>query len=108
MYLNIHRFANLRPETRVKLLEKTDAFRRRERFHDLLLVCQADAQGVGGTMRAYPQLAGWEYLLAECDKIQARELLSQGFEGIQLKQELHQRRVACAKLIESMRIKNEK
>lgn len=107
-HLNIHRFANLRPETRVKLLEKADAFRRRERFHDLLLVCQADAQGVGGTKRAYPQLDGWEYLLAECDKIQARELLSQGFEGIQLKQELHQRRVACAKLIESMRIKNEK
>ncbi len=107
-HLNIHRFAVLRPETQVNLLEKTDAFRRKERFQSLLLVCMADAQGVGGPKREYPQFREWEYLLAECDKIQAKKLLSQGFEGIQLKQELHQRRVACAKLIESMRIKNEK
>src|SRR5579863_651502 len=52
----VHRAAELRPETLLKLLESTDAFRRPERFAELLLVCEADARGrTGLESRPYPQ-----------------------------------------------------
>jgi tRNA nucleotidyltransferase (CCA-adding enzyme) len=56
----IHRAAELRPSTVLELFEKTDAFRRPERFADLLRACEADARGRKGLEnRAYPQA---EYL----------------------------------------------
>lgn len=52
----IHRAAQLRPSTVLELLEKTDAFRRPERFNELLLACEADARGRAGLEnRDYPQ-----------------------------------------------------
>jgi tRNA nucleotidyltransferase (CCA-adding enzyme) len=61
----VHRVAELRASTLLKLLETVDAFRRPERFHELLLACESDARGRAGLEnQPYPQ-AG--YLL------QARE-----------------------------------
>lgn len=52
----VHRAAELRPTTVLELFEKTDAFRRSERFADLLLACEADARGRAGLEnRDYPQ-----------------------------------------------------
>jgi tRNA nucleotidyltransferase (CCA-adding enzyme) len=52
----IHRAAELRPSTVLELLEKTDAFRRPERFDNLLIACEADARGRAGLEdREYPQ-----------------------------------------------------
>lgn len=42
---DIHRAAELRPETFVKVFESCDAFRRPERFQALLLACECDARG---------------------------------------------------------------
>ena len=106
-HLTVHRYAQMKPATRVKFLEKTDAFRRSERFILLLIACEADANGTGRVVD-YPQRQNWEALLVECAKIQAKELLSQGFSGLQLKEALHQRRVACAQIMASMRNINEK
>jgi tRNA nucleotidyltransferase (CCA-adding enzyme) len=40
----------------LELFEKTDAFRRPERFDDFLLACEADARGRAGLEdRVYPQ-----------------------------------------------------
>jgi len=52
-----HRAAELRPGTVLELFEKTDAFRRRERFEQFLLACEADARGRGPQLRVapYPQ-----------------------------------------------------
>ncbi|MDE2584135.1 MAG: multifunctional CCA addition/repair protein [Betaproteobacteria bacterium] len=44
----IHRSGELRPATIVSLLEKTDAFRRPERFAQLLAACAADFNGRQG------------------------------------------------------------
>lgn len=52
----VHRAAELRPETVVDLLNRVDAFRRPERFRELLRVCVADARGRSGRENApYPQ-----------------------------------------------------
>ncbi len=51
-----HRAAELRPRTVLDLLESCDAFRRPERFRDLLVAFEADHRGRGGFReRPYPQ-----------------------------------------------------
>lgn len=53
-----HRAFELRNDTVVKLLEKTDAFRRPDRFEQFLLACEADARGrTGFEDREYSQSA---------------------------------------------------
>jgi tRNA nucleotidyltransferase (CCA-adding enzyme) len=55
-HTNVHRALTLRPETVLKLLEECDAFRRPERFREMLLACQCDAQGRTGLEgKPYPQ-----------------------------------------------------
>jgi tRNA nucleotidyltransferase (CCA-adding enzyme) len=52
----VHHAFELRPGTVVELLERTDAFRRPERFTGLLRVCAADARGrLGRQGDAYPE-----------------------------------------------------
>ena len=46
-----HRAEELRPRTILELLESCDAFRRPERFRELLLACEADYRGRGGLPR---------------------------------------------------------
>jgi tRNA nucleotidyltransferase (CCA-adding enzyme) len=50
----IHRAAELRDDTILEVLEACDAFRRPDRFHRLLLACEADARGRGPELRARP------------------------------------------------------
>ena len=51
-----HRAAELRPETVLKLFERTDAFRRPERFEEFLIACEADMRGRTGFEDVdYPQ-----------------------------------------------------
>jgi tRNA nucleotidyltransferase (CCA-adding enzyme) len=58
----VHRAGELKPETLLKLFETSDAFRRPERFAELLRACEADARGrTGRETEAYPQA---DYLLA--------------------------------------------
>jgi len=55
-HTHCHRALELRPKTILKVLEKTDAFRRPERFEQFLLTCEADARGrTGLENRPYPQ-----------------------------------------------------
>ncbi|MDX1499238.1 MAG: multifunctional CCA addition/repair protein [Woeseiaceae bacterium] len=56
LHTHCHRAAELRPDTIVRVLERTDAFRRPERFEQFLLACEADARGrTGFEKRPYPQ-----------------------------------------------------
>ena len=52
----VHRAFELRPGTVVEFMEKADAFRRPERFADVLLACEADGRGRAGfESTPYPQ-----------------------------------------------------
>lgn len=97
-HLTIHRLHELKPATIVSLLEKTDAFRRPKRFFDLLIVCEADAQGCGRTVD-YQQRDLWQKIYNECAKISAQECIAQGYEGKEIKEALHQARVSVVKLL---------
>jgi tRNA nucleotidyltransferase (CCA-adding enzyme) len=57
-HTHVHRARELKPATVLTLLESCDAFRRPERFAELLLACEADARGrTGKEHDPYPQAA---------------------------------------------------
>jgi tRNA nucleotidyltransferase (CCA-adding enzyme) len=62
---DMHRVGELRPETKLTLLERCDALRRPERFEMILLACEADYRGrLGWEERDYAQAAAWRVALA--------------------------------------------
>lgn len=107
MHLHIHRLHRLQANTIVKVLEETDAFRRRGRFEMLLLVCKADALGKGHAV-GYPQAEQWKYLLDACASIDVQQLIAEGLQGEKIKKGLHERRVACVGDVLSIWKKHEK
>jgi tRNA nucleotidyltransferase (CCA-adding enzyme) len=88
----VHRAFELRPKTVLEFMERADAFRRPERFAQVLLACEADSRGrTGLEHRPYPQRG---YLQAARDAAAAikpsPEDLAQS--GAKIAERLHQRR----------------
>lgn len=92
-HTHIHKGFELLPKTLLKVLEATDAFRKPERFLQLLLACEADSRGrLGFEDRPYPQAAFYRTLLATCQAVDIQAIMQDGFQGIHIKEELHKRR----------------
>ena len=73
-----HRVAELRDSTVVKVLEKTDAFRRPERFEHFLVACEADARGrTRFENRDYPQSSLLREALATAAAIDSAAIAAQ-------------------------------
>jgi tRNA nucleotidyltransferase (CCA-adding enzyme) len=69
---DMHRVAELRPETRLTLLERCDALRRPERFELILVACEADYRGrLGWEERDYVQAVAWRAALAAVRAVDA-------------------------------------
>jgi len=69
---DMHRVAELRPETRLAVLERCDALRRPERFELILLACEADYRGrLGWEERDYAPAADWRAALAAVRSVDA-------------------------------------
>jgi tRNA nucleotidyltransferase (CCA-adding enzyme) len=76
----VHRALELKASTVLTLLENCDAFRRPERFAELLLACEADARGRTGREEApYPQSA---YLRAALTAAAAATLSAEERRGL--------------------------
>jgi tRNA nucleotidyltransferase (CCA-adding enzyme) len=68
----IHKVDELRAGTILDLFEHADAFRRPERFEQLLVACEADFRGRGGyAERPYPQADVWRRLLEAAAAVDA-------------------------------------
>ena len=85
---DMHRVSELRPETRLTVLERCDALRRPERFEQVLLACEADYRGrLGWEERDYAATAQWRTTLAAVRAVDAgaiaRELAEHGTAGAQ-------------------------
>jgi tRNA nucleotidyltransferase (CCA-adding enzyme) len=77
-HTHCHRALELRDKTIVKLLEKTDAFRRPERFEQFLLTCESDARGRKGLEnREYPQADFLRGAFAAASQIDAGAIAKQ-------------------------------
>jgi tRNA nucleotidyltransferase (CCA-adding enzyme) len=58
-HTHVHRALELRPKTILSVLEKTDAFRRPDRFEQFLVTCEADARGRAGLENRRYEQAGY-------------------------------------------------
>lgn len=91
-----HRAPELRPGTLLSLLEASDAFRRRERFGDFLLACEADARGrLGLEHQPYPQGDLLRAALAAAAGVDAAALAARGLAGAALGAALREHRIAA-------------
>jgi tRNA nucleotidyltransferase (CCA-adding enzyme) len=106
---NVHRAFELKPKTILGILEKSDAFRRPERFAQALLACEADSRGrLGLENTPYPQR---EYLQAARDAAAAVKPTPEDIAehaGPQIAQRLHERRLhTIAALASSIQPRND-
>ncbi len=92
----VHRAAELRPQTVLELLERTDAFRRPQRFALALIACEADSRGRTGLEEGpYPQR---DRLLAAHAAAAAVKLPPEwlaGRSGVEIAQRLRELRIAA-------------
>ncbi len=94
----IHKAYELRPETILELFEKTDAFRRHERFLAMLVVCKADARGrTGHEEDEYPQQAYLTRILLSLRSLSVQQFVDEGLTGNAISQALHQARLKVIK-----------
>jgi tRNA nucleotidyltransferase (CCA-adding enzyme) len=69
---DMHRVADLRPETRLTVLERCDALRRPDRFEMILLACEADYRGrLDWEERDYAPATIWREALAAVRAVDA-------------------------------------
>ncbi len=101
-HTRVHRALELRPETVLKLLQECDAFRRSERFAELLQACEADARGRAGLQAApYPQAAYLRAALAAAAAVTLSEEERRGLRGAAIGEELGRRRLAAVSAVKA-------
>src|SRR5487761_11659 len=96
----VHRAAELRPATVLKLLEATDAFRRPARFEEVLAACEADARGrTGLEEKPYPQREYLRRARAAAAAVSLDESEREGLVGAAIGERIREKRLAAIKLI---------
>ncbi len=77
-HTHCHRVEELRSKTIVKVLERTDAFRRPGRFEQFLVTCEADARGrTGLENRPYPQAGIFRHALEAAASVDAAAIAAE-------------------------------
>jgi tRNA nucleotidyltransferase (CCA-adding enzyme) len=95
---NIHRSESLNAAAVVRLLERCDAFRKPQRFADVLLACECDARGRLGLQDSpYPQRARLLKALSAAQAVETHQLAldaqAAGRSGLQIGEAIHKARV---------------
>jgi len=99
---NLHRAFELRADTLLELFERCDAFRRPERFTELLLAAQVDAQGrTGREATPYPQRDYLEQVRTAAAAIALTDADRAGLAGPQIAAALRLRRLAVIEPLRS-------
>jgi tRNA nucleotidyltransferase (CCA-adding enzyme) len=93
---DVHRAKELRPDTIVKLFQSADAWRRPERFAQLLQACAADARGRGGHENDdYPQADYLSNALSAAQAVDAGQIARQCADKSQIPERVRLARVAA-------------
>lgn len=93
----VHRAREVRASTLVGFLEKTDAFRRPERFHQLLDACRCDYLGrLGWENRPYPNPEKLLDLLAAVHRLPTAKIASGCADKASIPTRIHEARVKVA------------
>ncbi|HNP37729.1 MAG TPA: multifunctional CCA addition/repair protein [Woeseiaceae bacterium] len=100
-HTHCHRALELKATTVLKVLERTDAFRRPERFENFLLACEADAKGrTGFEQRNYPQADYFRQALATANSIDSAAVIA-SHEGPAIAEALRRERLAALQSLHS-------
>ncbi len=95
-HTNVHRALQLRIDTLLRLLEECDAFRRPERFSEMLFACQCDAQGrTGLENNPYPQRDHLDAARAVASAVQLTDAERAGLNGPAIAENLRKKRLAA-------------
>ncbi|MES2189446.1 MAG: multifunctional CCA addition/repair protein [Pseudomonadota bacterium] len=100
---NIHRSAEFGAAALVRLLERCDAFRKPQRFADVLLACECDARGrLGLEDSPYPQRQRLLATLEAAQSVPTQQVAEQaqaaGEDGKKIGERIHAARVAAVAL----------
>jgi tRNA nucleotidyltransferase (CCA-adding enzyme) len=99
---DLYHVAKLRPETKVKILERCDALRRPARFEEVLGACEADYRGrLGYTERAYAAAALWRQALAALQGVDAGAVARACADPAQIPAHVHEARVKAVAAVTS-------
>ncbi|MGN2672200.1 multifunctional CCA addition/repair protein [Aliivibrio fischeri] len=95
---NIHRAAELRAQTFIKIFDKMDVWRKPERLAPILLCCQADHAGrLGLEAQPYPQKKRFEAAFDAAKNVEVKDVVAAGFKGPEIREELSKRRIEAIK-----------
>jgi tRNA nucleotidyltransferase (CCA-adding enzyme) len=95
---DMHKVAELRPETRLKIIERCDALRRPARFEAILGACEADYRGRGGfSERTSGAVVLWRQALAAVQRVDAGAVARGCTDPAQIPSRIHAARVAALK-----------
>jgi tRNA nucleotidyltransferase (CCA-adding enzyme) len=95
-HLNVHRLAELRPETVHDLIARCDGFRKPERIAQLALACEADKRGrLGLSESEYPSAPLLLKLHAAAAAVSAGHAVATGLEGPAIGEWLRKARIAA-------------
>lgn len=84
-HTHVHRAFELRASTLLKMLERSDAFRRPRRFKQFLTACEADARGrTGLEQRDYRQAGYVERAFRAADAIAVRDVIGEETDGARI------------------------
>ena len=101
-HLNVHKVFELKPKTIIKILERTDAFRKPDRFNQFLLACQADIQGRKGfESREYPQAEFMKKALISAKNIDIQAFKDMGLKGQDMAEAIRKSRIATISKLEN-------
>ncbi|MEK6212531.1 MAG: HD domain-containing protein, partial [Vibrio fluvialis] len=91
---NVHRAAELKPATKLKVLNLLDVWRKPQRLDEVLLCCDADHRGrLGLEQNPYPQRDIFLRAYRAALKVDVQQVIAAGFSGKQIRDELDKRRV---------------
>jgi len=95
-HTHCHRAFELRASTILKVLDRSDAFRRPERFEKFLLTCEADARGRKGLeTQDYPQADFFRGAFKAASEVDISDLKAGDLAGAEIGKAIHERR-QCA------------
>ena len=98
---DIHRAEELRPDTIVRLFEKTDALRRPQRFEQLLQACAADFNGrLGWEDRPYTAPERLRRALTAVQAVPAGDIARGCADPAQIPERIHAARVEAVKAVD--------
>lgn len=101
-HTHIHRAFEEKPKTLLKVLNKTDAFRKPERFEKFLLACIADSHGRPGYEDYdYQQAPFFSRIRKEAAAVNIQDIINAGFEKKAISDELYRRRLTLIKKIKA-------